>query len=73
MEHKAQLASLQQERDTHAKTLAHHDQEMAVLQAKVQQLQTTLCSEKENSSKRLEELRSCLDERVYLVWVGRNY
>ncbi|XP_015269049.1 PREDICTED: huntingtin-interacting protein 1 [Gekko japonicus] len=62
-EQSTQLAGLRQERDTLAETVAQHDQQRAALQAEVEQLKTTLETEKESSSKTLEELQCRLGEK----------
>ncbi|XP_058020569.1 huntingtin-interacting protein 1 isoform X2 [Ahaetulla prasina] len=61
-EHTTHLAVLKQEKDILTETMAQRDQQMAALEAEVQQLKATLEKEKEHSSKTIQELQNRLGE-----------
>ncbi|XP_042298447.1 huntingtin-interacting protein 1 isoform X2 [Sceloporus undulatus] len=62
-EHSTLLANLQQERATLADTVNQRDQQVAALEAGVQQLKATLESQAESSRKATQELQSRLQEK----------
>lgn len=63
-EHTTHLAALKQEKDILTETMAQRDQQMAALEAELQQLKATLGKEKEYSSKTIQELQNRLGETV---------
>lgn len=63
-EQNTQIASLEQERDRLSQAAEQHRDEMAALQAELQQLQNTLRHEQESSRTELEMLQTQLREKV---------
>ncbi|XP_034276955.1 huntingtin-interacting protein 1 isoform X2 [Pantherophis guttatus] len=61
-EHTTHLAVLKQEKDILTETMAQRDQQMAALEAALQQLKASLEKEKEYSSKTIQELQNRLGE-----------